>query len=281
MAELKKWLQMQDNTLTISFSPAEKAGVFSLGISILSLFIFPTLAVIPLVFFLLLCFAAPFFPRWSFFLPIISRGPTGEDTIAVTFDDGPSLVTTPIVLELLAQYKIKATFFVIGKQVARCPGLIEEIISQGHTIGNHSWDHDYFLMLRGGETIARSIHRTQESVLKSGLRPLVFRPPTGITGPRLGRVLAREGLVTVNYSCRAFDRGNRNINNLAAKILKRVHPGDIIMLHDLPCREKGQLQYWKKELEALFVSLKEKYTIVPLEEVIRQPVMMIDNGKVP
>ncbi len=271
---------MQDNTRTIFFSSAEKAGILSLGIFTLFLFIFPTLAVIPLLFFLLLCLAAPFFPRWSFFLPILSRGSTREDNIAVTFDDGPSPVTTPIVLDLLAQYKIKATFFVIGKQVERCPELIEEIISQGHTIGNHSWDHDYFLMLRGVKTIERSVHRTQESVLKSGLRPLVFRPPTGITGPRLGRVLAREGMVTVNYSCRAFDRGNRNINNLAAKILKKVRPGDIIMLHDLPCREKGQLQYWRKELEVLFVSLKEKYTIVPLEELIRQPVMMIDNGKV-
>ncbi len=135
-------------------------------------------------------------------------------------------------------------------------------------------------MLRWTKTIQEDIHRTQEILLNSGIRPLVFRPPTGITGPRLGTVLVREGLVTVNYSCRAFDRGNRNINNLAAKILKNVRSGTIIMLHDLQCRKKEHLSNWKKELESLFHTLKEKHTIVPLEDVIRQPVMMIEKEEV-
>ncbi len=243
----------------------------------LFLFVFPSLAAIPLVIFLFLCFSAPFFPGWGFFLPIISRGPTGEDSIALTFDDGPSPSTTPIVLKLLARYNLQATFFVVGEKVEKCPDLIKEIVSQGHTIGNHSWDHDYYLMLRGTKTIQEDIHRTQEIVMQSGIHPRVFRPPTGITGPRLAKVLAREGLITVNYSCRALDRGNRNIHNLAGKILKNVQPGDIIMLHDLPCRKKEQLSYWKKELDYLFGTLKEKYKIVPLEYMTQQSVMTTEN----
>ena len=107
------------------------------------------------------------------------------------------------------------------------------------------------------------------------MQPLVFRPPAGITSSRLGKVLEREHLITVTYSCRALDRGNRNIQNLAGKILDRLQPRDIIMLHDLPPYQSDLLQYWQKELDHLFGTLAKDYNVVSLEEVIAQPVMKI------
>ena len=264
---------MQNKDFKRVFSPAEKTGITALLLALLLGCFNPVLALIPLVFFLLLCLGAPFFPGVGFFLPIISRARTKTAGIALTFDDGPSPSSTPILLDLLARHHLQATFFVVGEKAGQHPELIAAILAQGHTIGNHSWRHDYFLMLRTPKVLKADIRHTQDILKKCGITPLVFRPPVGITGPRLGKTLARENLMTVTYSCRAFDGGNRNIRNLAEKILRRLQPGDIIMLHDLPPRQKTLSGDWQQELDRLFSALNANYRVAPLEEIIRCPVM--------
>lgn len=255
------------------FSAAEKTGGAALLLALVPAFLEPVLAVFPLALFLLLCLVAPFFPSWSFFLPVISRGPAGTKGISLTFDDGPSPDSTPPLLELLDRHGLQATFFVVGEKAARHPELIADILKRGHTIGNHSFSHDYLLMLREARTLREDIRRTQSVLAESGITPLVFRPPAGAIGPRLKEVLAGEELVTVTYSCRALDRGNRNIRNLAARILRRLRAGRIIMLHDLPPRHEELTPSWLAELDRLFTVLTRDYRVVPLEELIGRPVM--------
>ncbi len=256
------------------FSLAEKCGFTALLLAALLFFVHPYLAIIPLSLFILLCITAPFFHSFSFFLPITTKAKKEENGIAITFDDGPDPSSTPVILNLLARHNLQATFFVVGTRVARFPELIENILDQGHTIGNHSWDHDYFLMLRSTERLHKNIHNTQEILKESGIQTTVFRPPMGITGSRLGKILRKENLIAVNYSCRALDRGNRNIHNLAAKILKKLKPGDIIMLHDLPLPSLEQSIYWEKELDYLFGFLTKHYVNTSLECIIDQTVML-------
>ncbi len=263
---------MLENIRKVSFSPAEKTGLAVLAAALLLFFLSPSLAAIPLALFLLLCAAAPFLPGWGFFLPVISRAQRGIPSVCLTFDDGPCPASTPLLLDLLARYRLPATFFLVGEKAAGYPELVAEILRRGHSIGNHSWSHDYFLMLRSGKTLRQDIHKTQNILKKSGIQPLVFRPPVGITSPRLREVLAMEGLITVTYSCRAFDRGNRNIHRLADKILRRLRPGDIIMLHDLPTCRNAESDEWVKELEQLFVALAKDYDVVPLAQLIDRPV---------
>ena len=258
-------------------SVAGKAGVVALLSALLVFFVNPTLAVVPLVLFLLLCMGAPFFPGFGFFLPVISRAHPEERHVALTFDDGPSPLSTPILLELLSRHGLKATFFVVGEKAADHPELIAAILAGGHTIGNHSLRHDPFLMLRTPGTLEKDIHATQEIVKKHGVTPLVFRPPMGITNPRLRRVAARENLLTVTYSCKAFDGGNRNIRDLAGKILGRLRPGDIIMLHDSPPKREISPGYWQEELNRLFAVLHDNYQVAPLEEIILHPVMTVES----
>lgn len=255
-------------------SPAEITGVFALLLALVLFLFSPILAIFPLSLFLFSCLAAPFIAGYGFFLPVISRGSPENNHVALTFDDGPWPASTPILLDLLARHKLVATFFVVGRQAAKYPDLIAAILAQGHTIGNHSLRHDPFLMLRTPKTLQEDIHTTQEILEKLGVTPFVFRPPVGITNPRLKRVLAQEKLLAVNYSCRALDGGNRNIDNLAGKILHRLRPGDIILLHDLPPQRKERSGYWQQELDRLFAALQKNYQVVSLEELIRQPVMM-------
>ena len=237
-------------------------------------FIAPVWAVLLLLLFLASCLIAPFLPACGFFLPVVSRGKTGSRAVALTFDDGPSPASTPVLLQLLARYDLKATFFVIGSQAEKYPELIAKILAAGHNVGNHSWSHDNLLMFRSSDTLATDIKQTQDVLARVGIRPLAFRPPVGITGPRLKPILDDQQMFAVNFSCRIYDRGNRNIKNLADRTLGRLKTGDIILLHDLFPEQTGFGEYWQAELDRFFSELIQHYQVLPLEELIEQPVMV-------
>jgi peptidoglycan/xylan/chitin deacetylase (PgdA/CDA1 family) len=205
---------------------------------------------------------------------VISRGKQGAGGIALTFDDGPFPASTPVLLDLLAKYQLPATFFVVGNNAAAHPELIAAILAQGHTIGNHSSHHDNLLVLRGCRALTEDIRTTQEILMRAGIRPLVFRPPIGITSPRLKPVLASLGLQTVTFSCRIFDLGNRRVRHLAARVLTHLRPGDILLLHDNPPLSEETKVEWYKELDRLFSTLHQWRCVVPLAALIDQPVML-------
>lgn len=244
------------------------------------LFVFwgPVWSIFPLAGFIGVCLAAPFATKFGFFLPVICRGNRKRACVSLTFDDGPDSLTTPWVLDLLESYQAPATFFVIGKNAGRHPDLIARILAQGHTIGNHTYSHDPLIMLKSSRQLKAEIVKTQSVLDAHGIRPLVFRPPAGITNPKLGPVLAGLGLTAVNFSCRAMDNGNRKIFGMASKILGRVRSGDIILLHDLNPRaeitDNPCPRLFLSELECVLDGLEsQKLSVVPLSELIGQPVM--------
>ena len=114
-----------------------------------------------LVFMPLLClyFVFVFVAPWSWGLPIQTRLPTQENVVALTFDDGPTLETTPAILDILARHGARATFFVLGENAARHPDLVRRIVTEGHALGIHGFYHAPFVLLswkRVGEEIART-----------------------------------------------------------------------------------------------------------------------------
>ena len=247
----------------------------------LLLFLDTRLAAVPLAGFLLLCLAAPFFPRFGFYLPIVSRGTSGKKAVALTFDDGPDPLTTPHLLRLLAKHKAPAAFFVTGKKAAEHPELIKAIVRQGHSIGNHSFSHNILVLFKSCQSIAKDINSAQDVLRGFGIVPLAFRPPVGITGPGLRPALLKSGLYIVNFSCRALDGGNRWIKNLSKNILKRVRPDDIILLHDGRPQKERLIPHWLNEIDRLLSSLKAAgLEILPLSEIIGKPVMIAaDEGQ--
>jgi peptidoglycan/xylan/chitin deacetylase (PgdA/CDA1 family) len=265
---------MADPGVQKFLSPAFLAGITALLSSGLLLLIRPVLVVIPLGLFILLCLVAPFLPGIGFFLPVISRRETDCLVAALTFDDGPDPDVTPRLLELLRRHDVPATFFVAGEKAGRHPGLIREILSRGHAIGNHTYHHDPLLMLRSREKLREEIARTQELLSAFAIRPLAFRPPVGITNSRLPGVLRELGLCCVTFSCRAFDRGNRRVARLAEIILGKVRPGDIILLHDVRPKGREGIEKWLAETERIVSGLKERgYRLLSLEELIGRPVV--------
>ncbi|MBP2673573.1 MAG: polysaccharide deacetylase [Deltaproteobacteria bacterium] len=266
-------LQPGKRRIICPLSPAHVTGFAAFHLYVILLFADIRMAPLPLIAFLLACAFAPFFPRFGFFLPIVGRGNPGEKGVALTFDDGPDPKVTPLLLDLLDRHSVSATFFVTGERAARHPSIIRDILSRGHAIGNHSYHHFPFLMLKGVRTLRREIESTQSVLAGYGVVPMAFRPPVGITNPLLWRVLLEQGMFCVNYSCRAVDLGNRRIGRLSEKVLKAVSPGDIVALHDVAPQRAGTDRLMA-EFDALLRGLKEKgQEVVPLGRLIGREVM--------
>ena len=217
----------------------------------------PELWFVPPLALLLAVAVAPYFPSWAFFLPITTHGPRSRPEVALTFDDGPDPRTLPHLLELLAAEGARATFFVVGRRAAAHPDAVRAILSAGHEVGNHSHTHDVFLAARGKASIRSEIRGCERALLTHGVRPLAYRPPVGITSPPLGGVLRSMGLRCVTFSCRPLDFGNRRLRRLARRVLRRVRPGDIVLLHDaLPA--KTPVERWLCEIRAILAGLRER-----------------------
>lgn len=256
------------------FSPGERAGLLALAAAVGLGAVDLRLAAVPLTLFVMLCAVAPFLPRAGFFFPVVSRGHTGRPLVALTFDDGPCPATTPRLLDLLAHHRVTATFFVTGAQAVRHPQLIRRIVAQGHAVGNHAFHHNRFRMFFQPSLMAREIGDTQRALTRLGIVPLVFRPPVGITTPAMDRVLAAEGLTTVNYSLRAFDGGNRRLTGLSGRILSRIRGDDIVLLHDTDPGEPERVDRWLGEIEAVLAGMRRSgLSAVPLSRLIDRPVM--------
>src|ERR1700719_4679706 len=122
--------------------------------------------------------------------------------IAMTFDDGPSATLTPKLLDLLAAHHIKATFFVIGENVAEHPEIVERAAREGHEIGNHSWSHPNFGKM-SDDGIRRELQKTDDVILSAtGAHPILLRPPYGSITSRQKKWINQE----FGYKIRSEER---------------------------------------------------------------------------
>ena len=257
---------------------AEAAGIILLVVAMFVYFVSPLIAAAVAFFYILLCFFASFFPPTNFFLPVISRGSTRQNMVALTFDDGPTEPMTTQILDLLDKYSMKAAFFVSGVNAVKHPDIINDIISRGHLIGNHSYNHNPFLMLKTYNTLYQEIFAAQEVLRNMGIKTRAFRPPVGIVNPKLPSILDKLGMYCLTFSCRAFDAGNFFIKNIGHKILKKIKADDIILLHDVPARSKNDDIIFLSEIKILLAGIISRgFKVVPLSVLINKEVMTIEN----
>jgi peptidoglycan-N-acetylglucosamine deacetylase len=258
--------------------PAQVAGVIILAAAAASFFINPHLTIALALFYIVLCIAASFFPETNFLGPVVSRGSTGKNWVALTFDDGPAPPVTRPILDLLDRYSTPATFFVTGVNAEQFPEIIKEIIDRGHTIGNHSFHHYPFLMLKSSRVISREILNTQEILRKMGVHTLAFRPPVGIVNPKLAPLLEKLKMDCITFSCRAADFGNRRVKDISKKIMQKVAADDIILLHDAPPHRKEDQEILLSEIESLLSGLKARgLEVVPLSTLTGKTIMIEGN----
>jgi peptidoglycan-N-acetylglucosamine deacetylase len=174
------------------------------------------------------------FLNLALFVPVVARGDARAPNVALTFDDGPHPVHTRRVMDLLEAGNARGTFFLIGEKAAQFPDLVCEMVRRGHEIALHSYSHDRLLNMRHESRIVKDLERTQQVIERAvEVRPILFRPPVGLTSPRTQIAVARLGLRVVGWTARAFDGAARPD---AATVLRRIEPnlkpGAIVLLHD-------------------------------------------------
>jgi peptidoglycan/xylan/chitin deacetylase (PgdA/CDA1 family) len=208
-------------------------------------------------------FCGSYFIRMGFFMKSICSAKTTEKIIALSFDDGPVAEKTTAILDILKDYQAEAAFFCTGKNMAENESILKRIPQDGHIIGNHSYSHDRFFDLFSSRRMLREMQGTSR-VCKNvtGLSPRFFRPPYGVTNPNLKKSVLRGGFISIGWSVRSFDTIIKNDDRLINRILNRLRPGAILLLHDTP-------DITIRILPQLLKAIREKgYRIVRLDKMI-------------
>lgn len=175
-----------------------------------------------------------FRPSSGIFYPTISRGSGARAEVALTFDDGPDPEITPRVLDVLAQHRARATFFMIGRHLAEWHEVGTRALAEGHQIGNHSWQHAYTQNFFSQRAHLTDIERNEQLIrlLVGDDRAIPYRAPVGLKSPELARAAHAKGLQIVAWSIHSRDTIDRDPQRIAQRVLKRIRPGDIVLMHD-------------------------------------------------
>ena len=156
----------------------------------------------------------------------------GVKRIALTFDDGPHPRYTPEILEILAEYGVKATFFVVGSNAEYYPKLIARELQEGHEIGNHTYHH-YHTAKTNAVALKRDMAACSEVLLRQTGRPVrLFRPPEGVFNEEIKTFCAENGYTIVMWSIDTRDWAHTPICEIVKNVREHARDGAIILMHD-------------------------------------------------
>ncbi len=201
----------------------------------------------------------------------ITHVETRDPVSALTFDDGPHSVYTPRILSILEKYGASATFFMVGKAAKRHPEIVKMVVRGGHVIGNHSWDHSNLTQIPSRLRRLKQMHACERATAPYCKR--LFRPPFGMQDAqvRFDALLFRYRVILWNVS--AQDWVPQEAEEISNKIIDRVTPGSIFLLHDSMCSNTPGVQ-WDREpmlegLEMALAVLKQKIHFVTIPELLK------------
>lgn len=187
---------------------------------------------------------------------------------SITFDDGPHPVYTPKILEILANFNVKAAFFVCGMSAEKYPDLVKTIVSKGHIVGNHSYSHSRLLSLTGlNFWQIKKTERIIDSFTKS---KKLFRPPYGVMNPITKTILKKNNFKVVGYNVVGYDwKKNITVEKILANVNFQLKKKSIILLHDgCEGRLKINRQATVDALTLIIKRLKKlNFKIVPLTDM--------------
>lgn len=202
--------------------------------------------------------------------------PQTRKLCALTFDDGPSVdpELTPLVLDKLKAYGIRATFFLVGQNINdSTKGVIDRMVSDGHEIGNHSWTYDDMAKMSADE-VKKSVSDTARAIQKyAGTTPVFFRPPNLSTSSTMYKVIDlpfASGVTAGDWP----NGGGDTIEKIMKNLEKRIKDGIIILLHDVQPKPHPT----PEALDTLIPKLlKEGYEFLTLTELFKRKEVLPDK----
>ncbi len=229
-------------------------------------------ALAPIVLSHVLLLYATLAPNCQWFGPVLRSFETTEPEIWLTIDDGPSPAHTLALLEVLERFQARATFFLIGKNAEQYPHLVTEILARGHGIANHTYTHPSgSFWFAGPGRLAAEIDLCAELLRTAPDRPAsLFRAPAGLKNIFVHPELACRQLHLIGWSVRGLDTIRRDPARVAKRIVTRVEPGAIVVLHEGRRAEKNP-EFNPRCLELTLTGLAEKgyRCVIPPPEQLR------------
>jgi peptidoglycan/xylan/chitin deacetylase (PgdA/CDA1 family) len=202
-----------------------------------------------------------------------------EKIVALTFDDGPSCVWTPKILDELKKTGTKVTFFMLGEHVVKYPEVAKRVAQEGHEIGNHTYDHHVLIYYKEGQ-LEKEIRDTQSAITNiTGKTIRYFRPPKAWLTSREKKIIKGMGYKIILWSLNAKDWVTFDDKYIVKYIVKNIKPGDIILFHDSGgafSTEGGDRDETVRTIPMLIEELKEKgYRFVTITGLLESN----NNGK--
>jgi peptidoglycan/xylan/chitin deacetylase (PgdA/CDA1 family) len=194
---------------------------------------------------------------------------TCKKLVALTFDDGPHPIYTSQLLDILNHYQVKATFFMIGSLVKRYPFIVKQVIANGHSIGNHTYTHPLNMAVCSKSQIVKELTDCESIIRRlTGRRVFIFRPPRGLFNEKVIRIAQKNKYRTVLWSVCGDKRRLNNPKLMAERVIRNIHPGDIILLHDGTADSR-----WKDVEATQFIIealLKKGYRFVTIPQLLKE-----------
>ncbi len=212
------------------------------------------------------------YPSAEVFGRVIYRLPVSktDKVVALTFDDGPNGSSTEEVLHILQSNGVPATFFLVGDNVEAYPDVARDIVRSGYAIGNHSDTHRWLLPIETNHFIEQDVSRGEDAIAAAtGVRPALFRPPHGFRSPWMLGSLHEEGYRVITWNDMTTDySAHTSTKRIVSRILKRVRPGSIIVMHDgLNLTHNANRNYTLEALRIIIPELKARgYSFVTLNQ---------------
>lgn len=178
-------------------------------------------------------------------------------------------------MDILAEHRLNATFFMLGRAVESFPDIAQRVFAEGHEVGNHSYSHPLYLFQRGSQT-RNQVERAQDVIAETvGVRPMLARPPFGVRTPAYFGATRALGLLTVQWDVAGFDWKNRSGKRIAQDVLSKARAGSIILLHDGDSEGKQDRRETVAALPLIIEGLRVRgLRIAPLSQLLAEEVQL-------
>ncbi|NMA55155.1 MAG: polysaccharide deacetylase family protein [Firmicutes bacterium] len=196
---------------------------------------------------------------------------TATKKVAISFDAAWGADKTPMLLDILDQYGVKTTFFLVDFWMEKYPETTKQIAARGHEIGNHSATHPHFNSLTA-EEISLELKTTNSRIYQlTGQKPLLFRPPFGEYNNTVITVANEQGLFVIQWDVDSLDWQGLSSEEISQRVISRTEPGSIILFHN-------NADNTPAALTTIIPSLhRQGYEIVPISKLIYRDNFYIES----
>jgi peptidoglycan/xylan/chitin deacetylase (PgdA/CDA1 family) len=195
---------------------------------------------------------------------VIKKVPTTHKVVALTIDDGPHYKTTPQVLAVLREKKVKLTLFILGENAAAHPEILAEAVADGHEIATHAYSHKSLAKM-DRRAIGEEFDKAEKAITAVAPKPILFRPPGGAYNDNVLAEAQLRGYTTILWSIDPGDWRRPSVSHVVDSVVNHIEPGSIVLLHD------GQYPLPTPEALGIIIDkLREQgYSIVTVSELLQ------------